>query len=117
MRRTLFAATVGLWLAVGSATAADGPFQYKPIDTNTLLVKPTDQAAGFFSGVSRTLSRVAAGTIEENGFVRTINNVFGTKKQAPASQVNGLPAPSLYPSTKYQNSFQPVMPTSQQYQR
>ena len=103
--------------AMGSSVAADGPFQYKPIDTNKYLVQPTVQATGFLSGLSQSMSRLTASTIDQNGYIRTLNNLFGTKQQPDPSQPNGLPAPSLYPSTQYPNSFQPRMPTVQQYRR
>ncbi|MGL6097850.1 MAG: hypothetical protein ACRC7O_18870 [Fimbriiglobus sp.] len=110
------AAAAAVGLAAGSAAAA-GPIVSKPIDTSKYLVQPTDQATGIVTGATRTLSRVVAGTIEENGFVKTINTLLGRKKDPAPTQLNGLPAPSLYPSTSYPNSFQPVMPTAQTYRR
>lgn len=114
MLRTLAAgvAAVGLALATAGSATAQQPLTFKPIDTEKLIVKPTDQAAGLFSGVSRITSRMLAGSIEQNGFVKTINNVLGRKTPAPGPQpgLSALPSPGLYPSTRYPNSFQPAMP-------
>jgi hypothetical protein len=116
MRRMLWAAAAGLTLA-GTGSAADPLFVSKPIDTTKYLVTPTDQAAGFFSGLTGTLSRTVAGTIENSGYARTINNLFGTKARPDPVQAGGLPAPSMYQSTRYQNSFTPRMPTSSTFQK
>lgn len=114
MFRTLAAgvAALGLVTATAGGAAAQQPFTFKPIDTEKLIVKPTDQAAGLFSGLTRVSSRLIAGSIEQNGFVKTINNVLGrrTPPQGPQAGLSALPQPNLYPSTKYPNSFQPQMP-------
>jgi len=116
MRRMLWAAAAGL-AAASAGTAADPQFISKPVDTTKYLVTPTDQAAGFFSGLTGTISRTVAGNIENSGYARTINNLFGTKKTAAPVQGNGIPLPSAYPSTSYKNSFTPRMPTSTQFSR
>lgn len=111
MRRFLTAA-VALCATAGIASAQG--LVYKPIDTNALVVQPTDTATGILSGTTRFLSRVVAGTIEENGFVKTINNLLGTRRRAGATTQPGfspLPLPGSYPSTGYKNSFTPAMPT------
>ena len=114
MLRTFAAgvAAVGLALAAAGPAAAQQPLTFKPIDTEKLIVKPTDQAAGLFSGVSRISSRIIAGSLDQNGFVKTINNLFGRKTPTPGPQpgFSALPNPGLYPSTRYPNSFQPAMP-------
>lgn len=115
--RIAFAAVAGVVLAAGTSPAQDGPFQFKPIDTNKYLVRPTAEATGFLSGATQVVSQMTATSIEKNGFVRTINNLFGTRQRADPIQSNGLPLPSAYPSTQYQNSFVPRMPTTQQFQR
>jgi hypothetical protein len=114
MLRTLAAGAVavGLTLATAGSAAAQQPLTFKPIDTEALIVKPTDQAAGLFSGISRVSSRIIAGSLDQNGFVKTINNLFGRKTPPPGPQqgLSQLPNPGLYPSTRYPNSFQPMMP-------
>lgn len=111
MRRAMLAAVV--ICATAGVSSAQG-LVYKPIDTNALVVQPADAATGIFSGTSRFLSRVVAGTIEENGFVKTINNLLGTRRTGATTQpgFSPLPLPGSYPSTMYKNSFVPAMPTS-----
>ena len=97
------------------AASAQG-LEYKPIDTNALVVQPTDAATNIFSRTARFVSRAVADTIEDNGFVRTLNNLLGFKpqpKQTAQPGLSPLPLPGLYPSTGYRNSFVPAMPTYQ----
>ncbi len=110
MRRALLAAVV--ICATAGVTSAQG-LVYKPIDTNALVVRPADTATGFFSGTTRFLSRVVADTIDDNGFVKTINNLLGTRRTGATTQpgVSPLPLPGSYPSTMYKNSFVPALPT------
>ena len=103
-------------LAAAGAASAQTPFVYRPIDTTKLVVQPTDAAAnvaaGTTSGTLRTFGRTVANMIENNGYVRTINNLFGTRAQ-PAQYQDGyspLPLPSSYQSTSYKNSFVPSQP-------
>ena len=116
MRRILLVAAAGVGLAA-AGSAADPRMVSKPIDTTKYLIAPTDQAAGFLSGLTGTVTRTVGGSIENSGYARTINNLFGTKQTAPPTQLNGLPAPSLYPSTGYVNSFAPRMPTTSTYRK
>ncbi len=115
MRHLLAAAAValGLTLSTGSAQAQD--ITSVPIDTNSLVVRPADTATNIFGRTSQYLSRSVANVIDDNGFVRTINRLLGRTVSANNRQPNGLPSPTLYPSTRYPNSFQPAMPTSMQY--
>jgi hypothetical protein len=112
----LWASLAGLALA-GAGSAADPQFVSKPIDTTKYIIAPTTQATGFFSGLTGAISRTVAGTIENSGYARTINNLFGIKKRPDPIQSNGLPAPSMFPSTSYQNSFVPRMPTTTTFQK
>ena len=53
--------------------------------------------------------------VVQNGFVKTINNLFGFKKSVPTPTQPGpspLPAPQMFKSTGYGNAIQPVMPIS-----
>jgi len=119
--RALFLAA-GL-VAASQAVSAQTPFVYKPIDANKLIVKPTDAASGLAAGASqstfRTITRTVAGAVENNGFVRTINNLLGRRAQPQTMQAGYSPLPqtSTYQSTGYQNSFQPQMPVTQAYGR
>lgn len=118
-RISITVAALAMTFLSQSVAKADGPFQYKPIDTEKFLVQPTDQAAGFFANASRTMSRMMANTIENNGFVRTFNNLFGTQQPAPLVQpgLSPLPPVTAFPSTQYPNSFQPRMPVMQKIRR
>jgi hypothetical protein len=112
-------AAAAVLVAAGSASAQQnpGPFVYRPIDTNQLVVQPADAAANVTaattSGTLRTIGRSVANMIENNGIVRTVNNLLG-QRATPTSPVQAgyspLPQPTSYLSTRYPNSFTPAMP-------
>lgn len=106
---------VALALTVG-APATAGDMEFRPIDTKKLVVQPSKAAANLAAGTINLVGQTAAGAVEGNGYVKTINNLFGVKRTEPKFQTNGLPAPNLYPSTKYTNFNTPVMP-QMQYRR
>jgi hypothetical protein len=110
----LLAGVFGLGL-VTAATAQDPGF--KPIDTNKLVVGPVDATANASSFGLRSMSRVIANTIEDNGFVRTINNLLGRRPSGATVQpgFSPYPLPSSYQSTKYQSMIKPQMPSSQTF--
>ena len=111
MRRAILAAVV---LAATAGAASAQGLEFKPIDTNALVVQPTDAATNIFSRTARYISRVVAGTIDGNGYVKTLNNLIGIKpqpKQTTQPGLSPLPLPGLYPSTGYRNTFMPAMPT------
>ena len=118
MRRllTVWTPILAAFVAMSGGANAQTP-AYKPIDTSKLLVAPADTATNIFSRTSQYVSRAVAGTIESNGFVRTINNLLGRSgKPAPTQPgYSPLPDPTTYSSTYYQNSFKPMLPTTQQY--
>lgn len=109
------------WLICGAAAVAlmagmpahAGDVEFKPIDTKNLIVKPTKAAANLAAGTINLVGQQAAGATESNGYVKTINNLFSKKWITPTTQPGGLPSPNLYPSTRYKNYNQPVMPTVQ----
>ena len=116
MRHLLGAIVVAVGVTLGTgATASAQTIKSKPLDTDLLVVKPADTATNIFSGTSRYLSRAVAGTIEDNGFVRTINSLLGRTTTRQTKQSNGLPLPGTYPSTGYVNSFKPAMPRTMQF--
>jgi hypothetical protein len=94
----------------GASTSQAQGLDFRPIDTEKLVVQPTDAASNIFSGTFKIIGRTVADTIEDNGFVRTINNLLGRRDRRATSQPNGLPLPTMYPSTRYRNSFTPAMP-------
>ncbi len=116
MRRMLAGAVLALAWA-GAATAQGLTYtpigsSAKPIDPNQLVVQPTETATNIFSSVTRYVSRVVAGTIDSNGFVKTINNLLGRTPDAPNTVQAGyspLPSPGSYPGAG-RNSFIPAMP-------
>ena len=116
MVRMIAATMVAAVLAIAgvSSASAQGP-AFQPIDANKLVVQPADTATNIFTGTFRYVSRAVAGTIEDNGFVRTINNLLGRRDERVTAQPNGLPLPTMYQSTKYKNSFQPAMPIYSTY--
>jgi len=109
---TMVAAVLGI---AGMNSASAQGLDFRPIDTNLLVVQPADSASNIFTGTFRIVSRAVAGTIEDNGFVRTINNLLGRRDERATRQPNGLPLPTMYQSTRYKNSFQPAMPTFSTY--
>lgn len=119
MRRLLAAGALAVVGLLGTAdTAAAQGLTYRPIDTNQLVVQPTTTATNIFSGTARYISRAVAGTIDSNGFVRTLNSLLGrtpAPKQTTQNGPSALPLPGTYPSTGYKNSFTPAMPTYQRF--
>ena len=106
--------TVMLLALAGAAPAQTREF--KPIDAGKLVVGPADTAASLagsttFGGI-RKLGRVVADTIEDNGFVKTINNLLG-RRAKPGTVQSGfspLPNPSDYQSTKNRSTIAPMQP-------
>ena len=112
MRKLLWAAAA-LAVAAGQATAAD--VEFKPIDTKKLVVQPSKTAAALSAATIDMVGKTAAGQIEKNGYVKTINNLFGFRKSVPTPTQAGpspLPTPTMFKSTQYGSAIQPVMPTS-----
>lgn len=110
---TGLAAVAGVLLLNGTAAAQN--YTSKPIDTNALIVQPTDTATNIFSGTVKYVSRAVGSTIESNGFVKTINNLLGrTPSPQQTTQVgSNLPLPNLYQSTRYPSVIKPATPTTQ----
>lgn len=111
-------AAVAAVLAVGGGASAQ-TLEYRPIDTSKLVVQPTDAATGIVSGTTRYVGRVVADLIDNNGVVRTVNNIFGREATGSPLQPgrSPLPAPGTYPSTKYVSPLAPAMPTYQTFGR
>jgi hypothetical protein len=113
MRNLLWATAALAAVAVGPATA--GEVQFKPIDTKALVVQPSKAAAAMTAATINMVGQTAAGQIEKDGFVKTINNLFGFKKTIPTPTQAGpspLPAPQMFKSTGYGSAIKPVMPSS-----
>lgn len=115
MRTLLIAvgAVAAVTFSAGSASAQN--LTYVPIDTQKGLVQPTDSAINIFSGTLKIVNRAVADAVDSNGFVKTINNLLRRNTSTATTQSNGLPLPTLYPSTSYKNSFSPMTPRYQQF--
>ena len=94
-------------------------FTSKVIDTEKLVVKPTDTATSIIGGTTQYVSRVVAGTLDNHGIVRTLNNLFGRKDYGQPVQggISPLPPVSSYPSNFFKSPIQPVMPKYMTLQR
>lgn len=100
-------------IAVMPANARD--YEFKPIDTKRLVVQPSRTAANLAAGTINLVGGATASAVEGNGYVKTLNNLFGRKKTDPQYQTgrSNIPSPNLYKSTQYPNYNQPVMPQVQ----
>jgi hypothetical protein len=113
MRNLLWALGALAVVAGGPAAAAD--VEFKPIDTKKLVDQPSKTAPALSAATIDMVGKTAAGSIEKNGYVKTINNLFGFKKSIPTPTQAGpspLPTPTMFKSTQYSNAIRPVMPTS-----
>jgi hypothetical protein len=97
-------------VATGSAGAGD--IEFKPINTQKLVVQPSKAAAGLAAQSISLVGQAAGNTIEKNGYVKTINNLFGKKIFAPRTQAgpSPLPTPTMFSSTQYKSYNTPLMP-------
>ena len=104
------AAVLTLTATSGSAQAQQ--YKSRPIDAEKLVMKPADTATNIVGTSFKYVSRVAAGYVENNAMVRTVNALFGTKKRAAPTQggLSPLPDPSSYPSNYYDSPIKPVFP-------
>jgi hypothetical protein len=100
-------------LAIGPARAGD--VVYKPIDTQKLVVQPSKVAASLASQTINLVGQTAAKSIEQNGYVKTINNLFGKTFFSPKTQAgpSPLPTPNMFSSTQYKSFNTPLTPTMQ----
>ncbi|MCE9566313.1 MAG: hypothetical protein K8U57_30180 [Planctomycetes bacterium] len=110
MKKLLWATAALAIVAVNTATAGD--IVYKPINTNKLVVQPSRAAANVASQAINLVGNTAAGSLESNGYIKTINNLFSRKIIVPHTQAgpSALPSPNLFPSTQYKSYNTPVMP-------
>lgn len=118
MRHLIWAAAALTIVVAGPASAGD--IQFKPIDTNKLVVKPSKAVADLSAATIKLVGNTTAGAVEQNGYVKTINNLFGFRRTVESPVQPGrspLPVPSLFPSTQYKSNITPVMPSSQPVRR
>ena len=113
MRKFLLGFAALALIAAGPASAGD--IEFKPIDTNKYVVAPSRTSANLAARTIDAIGQFTANRIENNGYVKTINNLFSKKIIVPTTQAgpSALPAPTLFPSTRYKNYNTPVMPVMQ----
>jgi hypothetical protein len=113
MKHLLWGVAAVALVAVGPASA--GEIEFKPIDTKKLVVQPSKVAAGLAANTIDMVGKTAASGIEKDGFVKTINNVFGFRREVRTPTQPGrssIPTPTMFSSTQYKDVIKPVMPTS-----
>lgn len=117
MKNCLWGLAALALIAVRPATAGD--IEFKPIDTKKLVVQPSKASANLAARTIDTIGQLAASKIENNGYVKTINNLFSKKIIVPHTQAgpSPLPAPTMFQSTQYKNYNTPVMPILQPVRR
>lgn len=100
-------------------TAQAGDIEFKPVDTKRFVVQPSQKAAQLTADTIKLAGNTAASSIDNNGWAKTVNNLFGRKWIEPRYQSgpSALPSPNMYKSTRYPNYNTPVMPTVQYMQR
>ncbi len=110
MKNLLWATAALAIVAVNSATAGD--LVYTPINTNKLVVQPSRAVANMAAQTINIVGNTAAGSLNNNGYVKTINNIFSKKIIVPHTQLgpSALPSPNLFPSTQYKSYNTPMMP-------
>jgi hypothetical protein len=104
---------------LAAVPAQAGDVVFRPVDTKKLIVQPSKTAANLAAATINLAGQSAASSVENNGYIKTINNLFSRKWVEPKFQAgpSALPAPHLYKSTQYKNYNTPVMPTVQVRQR
>ena len=98
-------------LAAGPAVAAD--YEVKPIDTKKLVVEPSAAAAKLAAGTINVVGQTAAQAAENDGFIKTFNNLFKTRKSTNLPTQAGyspIPDPRAFKSVYYNSPFQPQLP-------
>jgi hypothetical protein len=110
---------VGAIVLVTASPVAAGDIVFKPIDTQKLVVQPSQTSANLVARTIDSIGQFTAGAIDNNGYVKTINNLFSKKIIVPHTQSgpSPLPSPNLFPSTHYKNYNTPMMPVIQRIRR
>lgn len=120
MRNITWAAVAAAVLAGGGTAAADNTTQFKPVDTDKLVRRPSRAVADIGAQTVKLLGDATAKQVEGDGWIKTINNLFTFRRTTRTPTQPGmsrLPLPSAYPSTGYKSYNTPAMPTSQPTRR
>lgn len=117
MKNVLWGIAAVALIAARPAQAAD--IEFKPIDTQRLVVQPSKVAAGLAAKTINLVGQTTASTIEKNGYIQTINNLFKKVIHIPQTQSgpSALPTPTMFSSTQYKSFNTPLMPASQSVKR
>ena len=109
-----FICSAAIVAALAGTPTQAANIDYRPIDTRKLVVQPSKAAANLAAGTINLVGQTTASAVESNGYIKTLNNLFGVKRRDPATQTqvgpSSLPSPNLYRSTQYRNYNTPVMP-------
>src|SRR4051812_1751137 len=86
---------------IAGAPAKAGDVEFRPIDMKKLVVQPSKAVANLTAGTINLVGQQAAGSIENNGYIKTINNLFSFKRLEAKFQSgpSSLPSPTMYKST------------------
>jgi hypothetical protein len=112
MRHGITAAVLATAVLAGAGTAQAQQREFKVVDTTNLVVKPVATTTGIFAQSTQYVSQVVAGMIDNNGIIKTVNNLFGQRPKAAPIQggLSPLPDPRSYPSGYYNSPIKPAMP-------
>jgi hypothetical protein len=104
-------------MAAAPAQAAD--IEFKPIDTQKLVVQPSKVAAGLAASTINLVGQTTANTIEKNGYFKTFQNLFKKTIHIPETQAgpSALPTPTMFSSTQYKSFNNPLVPAMQSTRR
>lgn len=117
MKNVIWGLAAVTLIVAAPAQAAD--IEFKPIDTQKLVVQPSKMAAGLAASTINLAGQATANTIEKNGYFKTFQNLF-KKTIHIASTQNGpsaLPTPTMFSSTQYKSFNTPLMPATQSTRR
>lgn len=116
MRTCRFMAAVAVTaLAAGSASAQQA-VRTQPVSPSAIVQPTTNTVAGTVGNVIRGMGSVVSGTLENNGFVKTLNNLLGRTVVTPTQPgFSPLPDPRSFASTRYPNSFRPATPVMSRF--
>src|SRR5205823_1394629 len=89
-----FVSTAAAVALLAAVPVQAGDIEFRPIDTKKLVVVPSKAAANLAAGTINLAGQTAAGSIENNGYIKTINNLFSVKKTEPRLQAGPSPLPS-----------------------
>ena len=98
-------------VTLGFGTTASAQVRTQPVSPTAIVQPATNTVAGTISNTIKGIGSVVSGTLESNGFVKTLNSLLGRTIVTPTQPgFSPLPDPRSFQSTSYQNSFRPASP-------